>query len=196
MRSKLKMIFVVIFDRLFYYLFFKYYYKYIFGHFGTNIRWGRYYYRMTIPSNIRISCPENISIGNNCRVDEFCHLMANPNGKLMIGNNVRLANGFVHIGAFNDIDIQNDVLISAGVQIINGDHGFEDTNIPIMYQKSKGKGKITIKRGAWIGHSSHIMGGVTIGINSVIGANSVVTIDIPDYCVAVGNPARVIRRLR
>ena len=54
---------------------------------------------------------------------------------------------------------------------------------------------IKIKKGAFIGASSIILKGVTIGERSIIGAGSVVTQDIPDYCVAIGNPARVIKKI-
>jgi acetyltransferase-like isoleucine patch superfamily enzyme len=55
---------------------------------------------------------------------------------------------------------------------------------------------ISIGDGSWIGSGAIILDGVRIGRNVVVGAGAVVTKDIPDYCIAVGNPARVIRNLR
>ena len=56
--------------------------------------------------NIRISNPKNIYIYDNRQIDEYCHLMCSNHGKLILKNNVRLANGFIHIGAYNDIIIK------------------------------------------------------------------------------------------
>jgi acetyltransferase-like isoleucine patch superfamily enzyme len=181
-------------DRLKFHAFYKRHYKKIFGGYGENIRWGSQYRYLTIPKDTRVSCPGNIFIGDGCQMDEYCHLMANPNGKLIIGNNVRLANGFIHIGTYDDVIIEDNVLISAFVQIVNGYHGFSDPESPIMYQPSFGGGKIHIKSGTWIGRSAHILGGVTLGKNCVIAANAVVTKSMPDHSVAAGIPAKEIKK--
>lgn len=196
MRSMLRKWIIIVFDRIAFYLFFKYYYKLKFSNYGDNIRWGRYYYRRTIPSNVRISCPEKISIGNNCQFDEFTHLMCHHDGDgLLIGNNVRCSNGFTHITAFAKVTIEDNVLISAFCQINNGNHGFHDKNLPVMYQTYTKSGEIVIGEGSWIGRNSHVIGKVKIGKNCIIGANSVVTKDVPEYSVAVGVPANAIKRV-
>jgi len=93
------------------------------------------------------------------------------NGGLKIGNNVRIATHTI---------------------IIPADHSFEDLSIPIMLQAEKRKG-IIIDDDVWIGASVKILDGVKIGRGCVIGAGSVVNHSIPDYSVAVGVPAKVIK---
>jgi acetyltransferase-like isoleucine patch superfamily enzyme len=79
------------------------------------------------------------------------------------------------------------------VYITDQNHGYEDITIPISKQ-SQPERAVSIGDGSWLGHGSVVLPGVTIGRHVVIGANSVVTKDIPDFSVAVGVPAKVIRR--
>ena len=72
-------------------------------------------------------------------------------------------------------------------------HGFSDITIPILEQPIIQNGEVEIGDGTWIGENVCILG-VKIGKNCVVGANSVVTKNIPDYCVAVGAPAYIIKR--
>lgn len=98
-----------------------------------------------------------------------------------------------HITAIRDVRIGNSVLTANNVYISDNVHGYEDINTPVIDQPVKFKGMTEIGDGCWIGENACIIG-ARIGRNCVIGANAVVTRDIPDYCVAVGAPARVIRR--
>lgn len=72
-------------------------------------------------------------------------------------------------------------------------HGYERLDVPIAAQNQP-ESPIRIGDGTWLGHHVVVLPGVTIGRHVVVGAGSVVTEDLPDYCVAVGSPARVIRR--
>jgi acetyltransferase-like isoleucine patch superfamily enzyme len=72
-------------------------------------------------------------------------------------------------------------------------HGFEHANEPYKYQKMWKIAPVLVKRGCWIGQNVVIMPGVTVGAFSIIGANSVVTKSIPDRCIAIGAPARVVK---
>lgn len=177
-----------------YHLFFLPYYKRKFCSYGESIGWGRRY-SPRIPSNVKIACPENIVIGDNCQFDEYTHLLATPVGRLIIGNNVRFANGFAHVVAsFDEIAIEDDCLFAAFVLIINGNHGYLDISRPIKEQESFSTGPIRIGRGSWIGRGACILGNVTLGRNVVVGANSVVTKSIPGYCVVAGNPAVIVKQ--
>lgn len=98
-----------------------------------------------------------------------------------------------HIAAVRDILIGNDVLTANNVYISDNLHGYEDINTPIMQQPVRFKQSVHIGQGTWIGENVCVIG-ASIGKNCVIGANSVVTSDIPDFSVAVGVPARVIRQ--
>ena len=89
------------------------------------------------------------------------------------------------------IDIGNDVQITRGVTILT--HGYDWSVIKGVYGEVLGSsGKVTIGNNVFIGMNSLILKGVKIGNNVIIGAGSIVTRDIPDNCVAVGNPAKVI----
>ena len=98
-----------------------------------------------------------------------------------------------HITCVNNVHIGNNVLTANNVYISDNLHSYEDINIPIIKQPVKFKKQVIIGNGAWVGENVCIIG-ASIGNNSVIGANSVVTRDIPDFCVAVGSPARVIKK--
>jgi acetyltransferase-like isoleucine patch superfamily enzyme len=78
--------------------------------------------------------------------------------------------------------------------VVSGlNHGYEDVITPPSLQKTTTK-QITISDDVWIGANSVITAGVTLGKHCVIGAGSVVTKDIPEFTVAVGNPARIIKK--
>ncbi|MBQ4059178.1 MAG: hypothetical protein IJD40_09635 [Lachnospiraceae bacterium] len=68
-------------------------------------------------------------------------------------------------------------------------------NISPVQRKLSSKGPVKIGKNVWIGRCTSILSGVTIGDNVIVGANSVVTHDIPDNCMAVGVPAKIIKRL-
>lgn len=91
--------------------------------------------------------------------------------------------------------IEDDVMIGSGVQIHVNNHRFDDPNIPLIDQGYYPDEQVVLKKGCWIGANSIILPGVTIGENSVIGAGSIVTKSIPDRVVAVGNPAKVIKKI-
>jgi acetyltransferase-like isoleucine patch superfamily enzyme len=100
---------------------------------------------------------------------------------------------FAHITAVRKVHIERDVLLANNVYISDNLHSFEDVNVPIIKQAVVFKSAVIIKSGAWIGENVCIIG-ASVGKNSVIGANSVVTKDIPDFCIAVGSPAKVIKQ--
>lgn len=92
------------------------------------------------------------------------------------------------------IHIGNDVLFASNVIITNENHGMNpETEIPYMEQELQGK-DVEIGDGCWIGEKTCILPGVSIGNKCIIGAGSVVTHSIPDYSIAAGNPARIIKK--
>lgn len=93
------------------------------------------------------------------------------------------------------IIIEDDVLIGSGVQVYVENHKFDSINSSIIDQGHHQSLQVVLKKGSWIGANVIILPGVTIGSNSVIGAGSIVTKNVPDYCVAVGNPAKVIKEI-
>lgn len=107
---------------------------------------------------------------------------------LYIGGNVNIVGG-------SRIFLGEKVLLSPNVYITDCDHAFENIETPIIDQGIVNKEySVLIGDHSYIGINTVIIGNVKIGKHCVIGANSVVTKDILDYCVAVGSPARVIKR--
>ncbi len=94
----------------------------------------------------------------------------------------------------SDVAIGNDVLCADDVTIDSGNHGISpEMNIPYMNQPLS-RASVKIGNNCWLGEKVMICAGVTIGDGCVIGAMSVVTKNVPDYSIAVGNPAKVIKK--
>ena len=150
-----------------------------------------------IISPLQIDGIRNITIGDNVQISYKTWLAAVPLNKdikarLVIGSGCVIGH-FNHIYATNEIIIEENVLIADKVYISDNLHEYENVHIPIIKQGIKQLNKVIIGTGSWIGENVCIMG-CSIGKNCVIGANSVVTKDIPDYCVVVGAPAKIIKR--
>ncbi len=109
-----------------------------------------------------------------------------------IGDRCLIGKGSGIVGHFS-IEIGNDVWTGHHVYVTDQNHGYQDVSVPISRQTMPER-PVSIGDGSWIGHGSVILPGSTIGKHVTIGANSVVTGTIPDFSVAVGNPARVIKR--
>lgn len=111
--------------------------------------------------------------------------------QLRIGKNNAFSNN-ISIIALLSIDIGNDCLIGNCVQIFDSDfHG-----ISIQDRRKQGDSKpVTIGSNVWLGANVIVLKGVTIGDNSVVGAMSLVTRDVPANCIVSGNPARIVREL-
>lgn len=151
--------------------------------------------RTIIFDPMQIDNPKAIEIGDNTFVAHQAWLMGNPDATvatLKIGNGVRIGH-FSHIIGLKHLEIENDVLLADKVYISDCEHCYEDISMPILYQPTRIIKEITIGEGSWIGENVCICG-ANVGKHSVIGANSVVTKDIPDYSIAVGCPAKVIKQ--
>lgn len=101
------------------------------------------------------------------------------------------------ISARNGIHIERDVVLSAGILVIDHNHAFADVTTPIKDQGITLGGRIRIEQGCWIGQGAAIVcekGELILGRNSVIAANALVTKSCPPYSVVVGNPARVVKQ--
>ena len=114
---------------------------------------------------------------------------------IIVGNRCYIGFGFTALSTANSkIEIGNDVLFASNVLITSENHGIDpETSIPYMNQELTGN-EVSIGDGCWIGEKVIILPGVKIGKKCVIGAGSVVTKSVPDFSIAVGNPAKVIKR--
>lgn len=144
---------------------------------------------------MQIDNPNGISIENNVFIANYAWLMG-PNSKkekgLIIGNNTTIGH-FAHIIADKEVIIENDVLIADKVFISDCTHNYNDINIPIKNQEISFISPVHIGEGSWIGENVCICG-ASVGKHCVIGANSVVLNDVPDYCVVAGVPAKIIKK--
>ena len=86
------------------------------------------------------------------------------------------------------ITIEDDVQIAANVQLISNNHDPYERQILLCKP-------VLIRQGAWIGAGATILPGVCVGKYAIVGAGAVVTKDIPDYAVVVGNPAKIVKVL-
>jgi acetyltransferase-like isoleucine patch superfamily enzyme len=111
---------------------------------------------------------------------------------ISIGNRVT-STGQLQMAAMSRITIEDDVMFATNVNITDGFHGFTHTKEAYKYQELFRIQPIIIRQGCWIGQNVVICPGVTIGRMTIVGANSVVTKSLPDRCIAVGSPARVIK---
>ena len=109
-----------------------------------------------------------------------------------IGDRCLIGRGSGIVGHLS-IDIGNDVWTGHHVYITDQSHGYEDVSLPISLQ-SQPESPVVIGDGSWLGHGVVVLPGAKIGKHVAVGANSVVTGELPDFCVAVGAPARVIRQ--
>ncbi|SMH27749.1 transferase hexapeptide (six repeat-containing protein) [Rathayibacter oskolensis] len=151
--------------------------------------------RICLPFRIGPGQGKHISIGENVLISANCMLLVPsadaPTPALVIGDRVRM--NTTAITAVLSVVIEDGVDMARGVYISDHSHGFEDPDTFVRDQPLKKIAPVRIGAGAWIGENAVIMPGVTIGRGSVIGANAVVREDVPDYSVAAGVPARVLR---
>lgn len=153
-----------------------------------------------LPIDVRgkkgINFGKNLTTGKYCRLESFSK---DGNKTLFFGTNVQI-NDFVHINALKNVKIGDNVLIASKVFITDLEHGSyksdEYDSVPdsIVKDRDLSSHDVIIEDNVWIGEMVSILPGVTIGKNSIIGSNSVVTKSIPENCIAVGNPAKIVKK--
>lgn len=109
-----------------------------------------------------------------------------------IGDRCLIGKGSGIVGHLS-VAIGDDVWTGHHVYITDQNHGYDDVDRPISRQTMPER-PVSIGDGSWIGHGTVVLPGARIGRHVTVGANSVVTGALPDFCVAAGNPARVIKR--
>jgi acetyltransferase-like isoleucine patch superfamily enzyme len=131
--------------------------------------------------------------GSSMRSPEKKQPIQNFNPKIIIGDRVT-STADLQIAAVDEIIIEEDVMFASNVHINDSLHGYDNATEAYKFQKLFRVAPILIKKGCWIGQNVVILPGVTIGKFSIVGSNSVVTNSLPDQCIALGNPAKVIKR--
>ena len=130
-------------------------------------------------------------LGNYSVIEDYC-CVNNAVGEIRIGNHTRIG---LHSTLIGPISIGNDVNLAQGVVVSGLNHNYKDKTHNIN-QQGVNTSLITIGDDVWIGANVVITAGTTIGKHCVIGAGSIVTKDVPDYSVAIGNPARIVKTIQ
>lgn len=134
-------------------------------------------------------------LGRNVHLEHDVWISVLQNGHLKLGEGVALNDG-VFISCFNKVEIGAHTGVGNGSFISDGMRGYDpNSTTPFMRQPMTTKGPTRIGKNCWVGVNCIITSGVTIGDWCIIGANSVVTKDVPSYSVVGGVPARVLRQL-
>ena len=163
--------------------------RFLFGSYGRDVY---------IESGVVINRPRFVHLGDHVLIKRNTSINLHPKDKqskeglLFIGNDVIISEGCI-ISACNRIVIEDSVGISPYVMIVDNSRKPGDIIRPSKEQPIE-IGTIHIGADSWIAYNACILPNVTIGKHCIIGALSVVTEDIPPYSVAVGSPARVIKR--
>lgn len=157
--------------------------------------------RVSFGESVVIDNAQSISLGDRVYLEKNVTLkfleefaaagFKKPN--LKIDEGVSVSAGTI-IAAAKFIHIKKNAMIGPYCFIGDHDHEYRNTAVPIRYQGYVNVDDIVIEEGAWIGAHTTICSGVTIGKNSVVGANSLVLNDIPPFSLAVGSPAKVVKR--
>ena len=167
----------------------RFYYKLFLGRVGNKSK---------LIEPMRLRNIHNIHIGEGVIINRHAFLLTLQEDKSVVPR-LTIADGCVighmnHITCIREVEIGENVLTADRVFISDHSHSFSETTVPILRQPIISKGKVSIGDGSWIGENAVILS-CNVGKNCVIGSNAVVLSDIPDYCVAVGVPARIVRRL-
>jgi acetyltransferase-like isoleucine patch superfamily enzyme len=157
--------------------------------------WGA---RSRLGRHARLVEPHLIHVGAGVALGERAWLNAKDERgdgapTLRIGDNTSIGR-LAQINAWRSVTIGRHVLIADRVFISDADHSYSDADTPILLQGDAFRGAVTLQDGCWIGIGAVILPGVTIGRNSIVAANAVVTHDVPERAVVGGIPAKIIKQ--
>ena len=135
-----------------------------------------------------------LRIGAGTLFEPGCWLTLSPQARIEIGEGCFL-NRNTMLAALDLIEIGDHVMFANGCFVGDAAHRFDDPDQPVPWQGFTSKGPVRIGANAWFGVNCVVTSGVTIGERCVIGANSVVTQDLPPRTIAAGSPAKVIKEI-
>jgi acetyltransferase-like isoleucine patch superfamily enzyme len=135
-----------------------------------------------------------LEVGENTLLEPGVWLTAPDSARIRIGSGTFLNLG-VMVAALDLVEIGDHCMFANGCFISDSSHRFDDPVRPVPWQGFTSKGPTRIGDNVWCGAHVVVTSGVTVGARTVIGANSVVTTDIPPYSIAAGVPAKVLRRI-
>jgi acetyltransferase-like isoleucine patch superfamily enzyme len=154
---------------------------------GAFLRWPVYGNVLKSLDNGRLELSENVLFEPGVWISI-------TSGRLRMAHHSALNRG-VFISATELIEIGAHSKVGNWAFVTDGEHRHSDLTRPFTWQGMRSKGPTVIGENVWVGVGSAILGGLTVGDRSIIGANSVVTKDVPPYTIAAGAPARVVREI-
>jgi acetyltransferase-like isoleucine patch superfamily enzyme len=135
-----------------------------------------------------------LEVGAQALLEPHVWLTGPGSARIRIGAGTAL-NVAVMVAALELVEIGDHCMFANGCVVTDSDHRFDDPVRPVPWQGFTSPGPTRLEDNVWCGANVVVTGGVTIGQRSVIGANSVVTSDIPAFSIAAGAPARVLRTI-
>lgn len=135
---------------------------------------------------------KRISVGNRTRIFPGIRMEAIGSGEISIGDNCAIEQN-VHITSGGGLSIGDDVTILGNVCITNIDHEYQNIDQSVLEQNNI-VSHTSIGQGSFLGYGSIIQAGTQLGKHCIVGANSVIRGEFPDYCVIVGSPGRIVKR--
>jgi acetyltransferase-like isoleucine patch superfamily enzyme len=135
-----------------------------------------------------------LELGEHVLLEPGVWLTAQAPARIRIGGGTFLNLG-VQVAAADLVEIGEHCMLANGCFVTDANHRFDDPDTPVPWQGFASKGPTRLGDNVWCGANVVVTSGVTIGDRCVIGANSVVTTDLPAYSIAAGAPARVIRTI-
>lgn len=147
--------------------------------------------RLCRGARVRTSGPGSVVFGPGVVVCSNTTIEA-AGGSVLVGANI-VVGEYSTLQGQGGLVLEDNVLLASHVHFITNRHLYEDPSVPVRDQGDRSS-PILIRENSWIGVNVTILPGVTVGRNSVVGSGSIVRQDVPDRCVAVGAPARVVRR--
>lgn len=156
---------------------------------------GGFYIRHPIEGDVIEALQDGrLVIGEGAHLEPGCWLTIAPEATISIGAGTIL-NRETMLAASERIEIGSHVMFANHCFVGDADHRFDDPELPVPWQGFTPKGPVTIGDNVWLGKGVVVTGGTTIGERAVVGANSVVTQDLPARTISAGAPARPIREI-
>jgi acetyltransferase-like isoleucine patch superfamily enzyme len=135
-----------------------------------------------------------LELGEHALLEPGVWLTAPAPGRIRIGGGSLLNLG-VMVAAVDEVEIGAHCMLANGCFVTDANHRFDDPDRPVPWQGFTSKGPTRLGDNVWLGAHVVVTSGVTIGERCVVGANSVVTADLPPFSIAAGSPARVLRAI-
>jgi acetyltransferase-like isoleucine patch superfamily enzyme len=142
--------------------------------------------------NIQLGLDAKLKLGDRVTILDYCNIFVNTGAVVEIGDDTFISH-HCEIASSESINIGNKCAFAAYCTVIDTDKEYTDILTSMPFRKGL-TSPINIEDNVWLAYKATVLRGVTIAMGSVIGANAVVTKNIPSSCVAVGLPAKVIKR--